>query len=177
MWTGLALILVGLLLPWVETSSVLGDQSQSGWERTEGKINLGIGIVSAILGYLAWKQQTAQRFEAILRLVASAAICGMAASVLGDLEEAHAFMARMGNLMAGFRAHVQSGVGIPVSIAGGITLAISGVMGLRRNATDASSSRAHLLAVGGCAVLSTACIAMWYTGREASPASNATSTA
>lgn len=119
---GAALIIVGVILPWVNVSlGEFGSVSVKGLDTDDGKIAIGIGVILAALGAL----MIAKRTRGVLLGV------GIAALVLGAMQTLFSVI----NLTdisgeAGESIGASVGIGLYVTLVGSLIALVGGILGI-----------------------------------------------
>jgi hypothetical protein len=121
---GSTLTVIGVVLPWVELRRPFVHQIVSGVETNPGKIALAAAIFAALLTFVArtTRDDDGQRIFQALSVLPAAAITFLAAYNLLDVKSVH---------RPRFRESVDVGVGLWVTLAGGLLAFAGGVLGVR----------------------------------------------
>ncbi len=110
MLAGAALILIGLLLPWVTLiAPFIGKISRSGLDTSDGKVILGAAVLLAVLIH-----QEASRPRAGLRVLITLLCIAIVGVILIDAKDAADIIASMDSELV----HAEIGVGMWISGAG-----------------------------------------------------------
>lgn len=138
LWLGILLVAVGIFLPWVEVHSALGGGSVTGWDLNQGLVTIGAGIAQVILGAVAAGTKINRKLIGGATLIASIVIIVIAVNGIMDIEDARSqarsfFGTDMGRLFsgmfgAGARPQYEIGIGIILTLVGGVLTALGGLI-------------------------------------------------
>lgn len=128
-WIGVALVAVGVFLPWVSVSTPLGGASKTGFEIHQGMISIGVGILGAILGFASSRRSESGKVFAGLTVLSALIVGAMCVSVLMEVARQSGGAGLPPELARHIRGSAE--VGVLLSLAGGVLLFFGGLVALR----------------------------------------------
>lgn len=133
-WIGAALVLVGVLLPWVSVSIQLeGSGSHystaSGLDLTQGLLSIAAGLIGSIAGIVAAKNSLSSKWLNLLILIAGVVVVGFTFDVIDGVSRSDLNLGGYRNI-ARFRQSPE--LGAYITLVGGFLLFLGGFIALLR---------------------------------------------
>ena len=129
---GAAAVIVGAFLSWASVDFQGESISKAGTDG-DGVITVVFGIAAAVLGFLALGA-TRRRWHAITALVLSALVAIIAVIDIADIKS------RFGDDTSGLDVEVSIGIGLWLTLAGGLAAAVGAVLVLTRTPKAAKAA-------------------------------------
>jgi hypothetical protein len=130
-WLGAALVLVGVLLPWVTTRTTgIGSGSANGLDMTQGALSIAAGLIGGIAGLVANKKPMSLKWLSLLILITGVLIIGFTLDVIFSASQNTQYFGSGTNRVS-IRHNAE--IGVFVTFFGGVLLFFGGLATLVKN--------------------------------------------